>query len=67
MSSAYVCTYVRVCLIFCQDLCRRACDVVSTRYGIAQVPGLDQVNKDNMTPLMVAVAAGNEELVFELV
>ena len=58
---------MRAYLVFCQDMCRRACACVSTQHGVAQVPGLDQVNKDNMTPLMVAVAAGNEELAFELV
>ena len=53
-------------IVSCQDLCRRTCAFVSTKHGDAQVAGLDQVNGDDMTPLMTAVAAGNEEMAFEL-
>ena len=58
---------MRTYIVLCQDLCRRTCAVVSTKHGDPQVPGLDQVSKDDLTPLMTAVTAGNEEMAFELV
>ena len=58
---------MRACVVSCQDVCRRACTVVSTKHGPADVPGLDQVNAHELTPLMVAVSAGNEVMALELV
>ena len=60
-------TYMRTHIVLCQDVCRRACALVSTKHGAPEQPGLDQVNGDDMTPLMAAVSAGNDELALELV
>ena len=63
---AHVCTYMRTCIVLCQDVCRRACTVVSTKHGAPEQPGLDQVNNAGMTPPMAVCAAANHLMAFEL-